>query len=325
MLPRARKSRSLTVLALAAGFAVAGCEANLGKANFPRSTGPAASAGSAAPVDTKAYDSAVLRLIDPCSLIDKNALSAFGAPDDPSVSSTTFEECRNSVKDPGGKAVKISVQVGDLVLGVDSKSTGTIEGLPQVEDKTDDTYCTVSAVTSTKPANVGISFEITYVGGDPCQVGRSLLAPTLKKIRETPVKYPAAKGSLLALDPCAIADDATVNSLAPSAKASPVTLHDCQWTGNPVGLTVAFHKGQPPIEGDGYSKVDLDGVTGFQKLTSTTSAECTVEWQQRPWQDDQVEISRVTYSNRDANKATDDPCGKAAKLAKNVVAKLPKA
>jgi hypothetical protein len=111
----------------------------------------------------------------------------------------------------------------------------------------------------------------------------------------------------------------------PAAKPALSGLHSCDWKpGTDPTVTVRFRPGLPPLEGDGYSKVDLGGgVTAFRKKGTAGSSQCTVEWQHRPWQGDDVELAQVDYQSYGAKPDTDDPCGKAVTVAKNVVGKLP--
>jgi hypothetical protein len=172
---------------------------------------------------------------------------------------------------------------------------------------------------------VALAVSVTYAG-DPCRPGQAFVEAVVQKLHNSPEKYSTPAGTLLTADPCAMADTAVVAPAVPSAKSAPSGLHSCEWQSNGTNptVTVEFLPGLPPLEGDGYSKVDLGGVKGFQKKGTASSSECKVEWQHRPWQGDDVELAQVDYRSYTGQPDTDDPCGKAVTVAKNVVTKLPK-
>jgi hypothetical protein len=67
-------------------------------------------------------------------------------------------------KDAGGKTIKVTVELG-ATLGVsESKVNGVVEGLPQIEDKQDNSTCYVTALTSRSPV-LGITVNVSYPGG----------------------------------------------------------------------------------------------------------------------------------------------------------------
>ena len=314
----------MAVLALA----ITACGQDLGKANFARTTVPAAAdSGSASdgPITDAAVAAEALRLIKPCQFLTKDALASLGTvADDPSASSVAFDSCRNSVKDPGGKEIRIGLELDSLVSEAFAGTTGTVGGLPLVVKGAGDS-CVAAALTGRQP-NRGIRLSIDYAGGDSCRVGQTLIDAVVKKVHESPEKYDAASGTLLAVDPCAALDASAVEGVEKSAKASPTAAHSCEWR-NSSGptITVTLKPGLAPIEGDGYQRVDLgSGVTGFKKLASNTN-DCTVQWKHRNWAGENVEIAQVQYVNYSGKADQDDPCGKAVTLAKNALGKLPKA
>ncbi|MCR6481848.1 DUF3558 domain-containing protein [Amycolatopsis sp. OK19-0408] len=330
---RRRRLPKLFLLVTALALPLTACGQDLGRSNFARTTVPAAAGTgqvSDGPITDAAVAANVLRTVKPCPFLSKEALGALGigtAEDDPSPSSISFGKCSNKAKDPGGKEIRFDFELGDTLLPNAEKTTGQVGGLPLRVDKTDDTDCTVAAMTSLNPDSA-LTLTVAYAG-DPCRAGQTLMDAIVQKLHSSPEKYSTPPGTVLVADPCAMADSATVAQAAPSPKAAPSGLHSCDWTGdrgrNPT-VTVEFLPGLPPIVGDGYSKVDLGGgVTGFQKKGTGSASECQVEWQHRPWQGDDVELAQVDYRNTSGNPDADDPCGKAVTVAKNVVTKLPKA
>lgn len=320
------------MLALVAALgAVSACGQNLGKSNFARTT-VAAEAGSGSgevpsgDINDPAVTPAVMRTIDPCPLVAKDALSSLGTPEDPRPSSIAFGGCRTKVTDAGGKQLSVAVDIGasTFVSGTGAV-VSTVEGLPQVEKKSKDgKSCDVGVMTLRKPQR-GISFSVTYDGGDPCATGRAVAAKAVKTLHASPPKYPSGAGTLTAVDPCTAADTAVLNEVAPHGASSLTSFHSCDWTpGSTPRISIGFRYGLPPEERDGSKKVEIDGVTAIQKAGAGSSADCKVEWQHKAWVDDQVEIANVTYQNYDEKKDAVASCEKAVKVAKSVIAKLPK-
>ncbi|WP_370944177.1 DUF3558 domain-containing protein [Amycolatopsis sp. cg5] len=325
MLPRYRLA-SLTSIVLGAVLLVAGCGAGLGKENFARTTIPAASGDgvSTGEITDKAVSADALRAIDTCKLIDKTALADLGTASEPRMSDPS--DCRNDVKDVGGKKIDISIELGTAILQA-SNPQGVVAGLPQVlrPGKDGAPECALGAVTS-KQLGIGISVNVTYQGGDACKTATALMEKVVKRLRDAnPPKYTVAKGSLLTADPCASVDDAVIKELAPAGNKVVVDLHHCTWSGSGQRLTVEYDSdGMAPSEGKGYVKADIPGVTAFQK-PETGSAKCTVKWTQLPLEGDRVELVAVGFQNdHGKDPITDGSCAKAVKAAKTVVPKLPK-
>ncbi len=320
------------MLALVAALgAVSACGQNLGKSNFARTT-VAAEAGSGSgevpsgDINDPAVTPAMMRTIDPCPLVGKDVLSSLGTPEDPRPSLTSFGACRAKVTDAGGKQLSVSVDIGasTYVSGTGSVVTA-VEGLPQIERKSKDgKSCDVGIMTLRKPER-GIGFSVTYDGGDPCATGRAVAAKAVKTLHASPAKYPSTAGTLTAVDPCTAADAAVLAEVVPHGATSLTSFHSCDWTpGSNPRISIGFRYGLPPEERDGTKKVDIDGVTAFQKPGTSSDAECKIEWQHKPWADDEVEIANVIYKNYDEKKDEAASCAKAVKIAKSVIAKLPK-
>jgi hypothetical protein len=199
---------------------------------------------------------------------------------------------------------------------------GVVEGLPRIEDKQDNSTCYVTALTSRSPV-LGNTVNVSYPGGDPCKPGTAVLQKVVKRVHGTTPKYNVAKGTLLTVDPCASLDDSAAKEAAPAAKKR--AIHSCSWNGSGPNLLLDLRRGATPIEGDGHQKVDLGGdVSGFQKIKTAGASQRTVKWQHRPLGNDTGETAIVDYTYYSGDASKDDPCGKAVKLAKNVLPRLPK-
>jgi hypothetical protein len=325
-----RRGQVPTVLGLVAVLALAttACGPDLGKSNFARTTVPAtaAAAGTDGPITDPAVAAQALRVVKPCQFLARDVLAPIGtADDDPSASSVSFDSCRNSVKDPGGKTVGIQLEVGTLVPEATTATAGTVGGLPLVVAKGTNGSCVVAALTARSP-NLGVRLSIDYAGGDGCRAGQTLIDAVVKKLHDSPEKYDAAQATVLTADPCRMLDASAVEAQQKSAKPSPVSTHSCDWKPEVGGatITVTLRPGLAPIEGDGWQKVDIgSGVSGFKK--PGTGDDCTVQWKHRPWTGDAVEIVQVQYVDYTGSAARDDPCGKALPLAWNAFGNLPKA
>ncbi|MFJ1760939.1 DUF3558 domain-containing protein [Amycolatopsis sp. NPDC088138] len=333
MLPDVRRRRlpKLFLLVTALTLTLTACGQDLGRSNFARTTVPAAAGTgqvSDGPITDAAVAANVLRTVKPCQFLTKDALGALGlgtVEEDPTPSSIAYDRCANKVKDPGGKEIRLDFEIGNTLLPRADKTTGQVGGLPLRVDKTDDSDCTVAAMTALNP-DTALTLTVAYPG-DPCRPGQTVLDAVVQKLHNSPEKYSTPPGTLLTADPCTMAESSVVASAAPSPKQAPTGLHSCDWASNAANPTVSveFLPGLPPLVGDGFSKVDLGGgITGFQKKGTSSSAECEVEWQHRPWQGDDVELAQVRYRNYNTKPDTDDACGKAVTVAKNVVTKLPK-
>ncbi|MFF4599045.1 hypothetical protein [Amycolatopsis sp. NPDC001319] len=297
----------------------------LGKENFPRTTVPAASGdGGSGPITDAAVTTGALRPVLPCQFLDTASLSALGTPEgEPAASSVRFDECSTKVRDAGGKELSVDVQLGAIVLFASDKTTGQVGGLPQVEvPDTTGGSCEVSALTSRDPS-LGVAFEIDYPGGDPCRAGRTLLAPAVDKLHNSPQKYPDVKGSVLTADACAVLDQSAVDAVLKGTKGGATGLHSCQW-GNSPNITVMFFPALPPLEGDGWLKADVGGANQAYAKKGTAGTDCKVEWQHRPWQGDHVEVVQVGFTDYDLKPGTGDPCATATTLAKSVAGNLPR-
>jgi hypothetical protein len=332
VLLRASRRLGRILPALIAGLTLLGwtaaCGADIGKANFQRTTVPAqpGSGGqgevSTGAITDPAVAAAALREVDPCPLLAKDSLAELGTVGEPRPEG--FDQCGTEVTDPGGKTIKLSLRLGDSVISVDQAS-GNVGGLALIERKQDTEGCFVTALTSRKP-NLGIQVQVSYGGGDPCRPGHVVLQKVVKKLHEQPAMLPLAPGSLVSVDPCTVIDDAVLTEvLGTGADKSVTNLHTCSWSGRGPSLQLYLRQGYLPSADVGTTPVDLGGgVSGFQVVRAKDTAMCTIIWGHRPTSDRQGEVVSLDYTNYRGDAATDDACGKTMKLARNVVGKLPK-
>lgn len=324
------KLSALVAAGVVATSALSACGGpDLGKENFARTTVPAAgdSGATSGPITDPAVAPAVLRDLLPCQFVDKTAMSPLGTMQgDATASSTQFDACVAKATDPGGKEIRASVEVGGIVTFASDKTTGAVGGLPQVEvpDLGGGAGCVVSALTARNP-DFGVSFRIDYTGGDACAAGRKLVATAVEKLHDNPQKYVPGPGTLLAVDPCSVLDEAAVDGVVKGGKPRASGLHSCDW-GLIPSVRVTMFPGIAPAEGDGWLKADVGTPNqAYAKQGTTSGSSCQVKWQHRQWKEDHVEVVQLEYSNSDAQADKDDPCGKTVGLAKQLAGKLPAA
>ncbi|GAB3396468.1 DUF3558 domain-containing protein [Amycolatopsis echigonensis] len=324
------KLSALVAAGVVATSALSACGGpDLGKENFARTTVPAAgdSGATSGPITDPAVAPAVLRDLLPCQFVDKTAMSPLGTMQgDATASSTQFDACVAKATDPGGKEIRASVEVGGIVTFASDKTTGAVGGLPQVEvpDLGGGSGCVVSALTARNP-DFGVSFRIDYTGGDACAAGRKLVATAVEKLHNNPQKYVPGPGTLLAVDPCSVLDEAAVDGVVKGGKPRASGLHSCDW-GLIPSVRVTMFPGIAPAEGDGWLKADVGTPNqAYAKQGTTSGSSCQVKWQHRQWKEDHVEVVQLEYSNSDAQADKDDPCGKTVGLAKQLAGKLPAA
>jgi hypothetical protein len=317
---------------------IAGCaaEVDLAKVTYTRTTVPAAagggggaSTGTDSPrANDPAFTSDKLREIDACEVLDRNLLSGFGSPDDPDV--VDFSRCSNFMKDGAGKDLNISLTIGEGLLEDPSDADKNIGGLPAIESELDDkTACFETAVTETSP-NRGIKVQIGGKIENMCDVGRKVLDAVVTRIRTDPPKYREKQGSLVAVDPCALATESELTAaLGAGAKLSPTSLHWCSWSKDGGEVWVWLRDGVDPAKSADAAKttkVDIGGVSAIQELSTTSGAKCEVAWAHLPATGSLAEVVSISFLRYDTKAAPqgEDACAKAQAIAKAVVPKLPK-
>ncbi|GAA1972487.1 hypothetical protein [Amycolatopsis minnesotensis] len=326
---RARRLRRTALLSLtvAAAVTVGGCGGqDLGKANFSRTTVSAQAGGGPekapeGPITDPAVASAKLRTVDPCKLIAGPTLADLGTVGE--TDDFGLSKCSVEIKDAGGKTIRLSIAIGESISTGPEDKTGVVEGLPRIESSNGG-YCYVSALTQRDP-NLGVQVQSSYTGGEPCQPAGVALQKVLQKLHSSPPQFDVAPGSALGTDLCTVPGDAVLKEIAGAdAKATPIGLHRCTWskTGGAT-VTLSFTIAAPSRPSDKNPEVDVDGTKAIQE-TSKSSSTCSLEWAHRKVDDKTSELVKFAYENYSAQASSDDPCGKAAKGAKDVLKKLPK-
>ncbi|GAB3478186.1 DUF3558 domain-containing protein [Amycolatopsis cihanbeyliensis] len=318
-----RSGRGLLPLGAVLAVLLVGCGPDLGKVNFQRTTVPAEAGGGqgqvpTGPIDDPAVTVAALRTVDPCGLLTAELLGKLGTVGQANASG--WDQCSTSIQDTGGKTVRLSLRFGDALSDTRS-ANGNVEGLPQVENKLDDTSCFVSAQTS-KEDGLAITVQVDYAGGDPCAPGRTALRNVVKAVHEDPPRFAEAEGSLVGVDPCAGVEDATIAEVVPGeVQKRNVNLHTCGWSASGPEVMLEFRLAYPPDDG---TEVDLGGgVTGYQD-TVGAGAQCAVTWVHRSVENDRAELVELEYRNYAAEDVeAENSCGKAVETAKKVVGGLP--
>jgi hypothetical protein len=304
------------------------CGQDLDKANFPRTTvtQPAGSGQSPSdPITDPAVAIAVLRTVAPCPLLDSNTVGSLGQLG--AQSDEGLDQCSIGLTDAGGKALRLTLQLGESLAGGTKNASGLIENLPQLELRQDQNTCSVAAVTSRSP-ELGVTTEVTYPGGDACGAGRSALRNIIKRLHENPTQLSQPTGSFVAVDPCTIVgDDVIAKALGPENVKTPTGLHNCLWQPKATGpgAKLFLRAVAPPKVDSSSQQVDLGGgVQGVRKMPSPTVAQCLIEWVHRPIAADKAEVVSFLYDNSAAPAAADDSCAKALQVSQAIESKLPK-
>lgn len=300
-------------------LAVAACSGpDLGKQNFPRTT---VTASAPAQVTDGSLSLSALRTVDPCALIDNATLADLGTAD--GTNSDSFERCTNVVHDAGGKRLQVNLSLADLVTNT-AQASGSVQGLPLTTGKLGASDCNATAVTSRTP-DFGITVGINYDGGDACGTGQTVLDKVVRKLHANPPKLPQPAGSGVTVDLCTLPDDALMTEvLGRGTVKSPGGLHSCDWTGGVARGNLTLEETSDPAA-DGGTPVDLGGVTGHQKLDTSVGRVCRIFWTQLPVRDGRGEVMSVEYQNDHDDAGNDDACGKALRIARAVLPKLPRA
>lgn len=307
---------------LVAALLSTACGPDLGKQNFPRTT-VTASAAPEGPITDEAVSFAALRTVDPCALLDNATLADLGTVKAGSQDGSSLGECSVGLTDTGGKELSLHLQLDDIAINTGDNS-GTVEGLPLLVDGPDGKMCTATALTSRNPS-FGVALYVTYDGGDPCGAAQTGLQNIVRRLHDNPAQLPQPAGSLIAVDFCALLDEAIITTvLGRGSDASPYGMHGCSWSGGNATGYLDYDVKLVPQAGDGETAVELgNGVTGYQQLESGAGRQCTVEWLHRPTADGEGEVVSFQYDNYHDDAGNDDACGKAQTVAKALLAKLP--
>ncbi|RLK61439.1 DUF3558 family protein [Actinokineospora cianjurensis] len=325
---------SLSLIAAGAALAlVAGCGASvdLSKSTSPRRTVPAGSGlgpTTSAPGPTGTVDPEVLRRVDPCGLLDEDALKPLGQPAESRL--RDFSQCSNYMKDKDGRELNFTLSVGDLTIGQPDAGS-EIDGLPYVQSELDDkSACFATAITETNP-NRGITVQVGRRDkGNLCVPGKAVLQSALAKIRTSPPRLELAKNTLVELEPCTLISETVIaTAVGANSRKRPSGAHACSWNGDGVSFMLTFRIGVRPdtiADSAGTTPINLgDGVTAQQK-PDKDGARCRVEWAHAafPGDDERAEVVALDYSRYSDKVAGEDPCAKVQTVAKSLIPRLPK-
>jgi uncharacterized protein DUF3558 len=313
--------------------ALAGCGATVdtAKVTFKRTTVPAgqdtgtggATASGTPRTNDPAFTNEKLRTMDPCGLLTDDILSQVGDPADNDRSD--FGECGNYMKDPDGEDLSISLTLGGDVPNTQDADKN-IGGLPAIESELDSgDACFITVVTSTKP-NFGITIQAGGESKKLCEAGRTVMTGVVDLIRNDPPKYDTPKGTLVSVDPCQVAKDATLRTVLGDGvdAGNPYNLHWCNWQGANGTLGVWLRVGYDPAKSSSGQAVSLGGgVTAYKSTTTASAASCELQWKHRAFTGDQVEIVHIFLDQQKVAKGV-DPCKPAITLAKSLITTLPK-
>ncbi|MFT7840140.1 hypothetical protein Q5530_28695 [Saccharothrix sp. BKS2] len=327
------------VAVLSAFLLLTGCAGpDLAKRNFPRSTIPAeagnttattgASATTQAPVGQPvdpAFATDRLRLVDPCALLTRDLLKQLGQPGTESRSG--FSRCSNFMKDGSGKDLGVTVELGQTMTVELKDADKRLAGLRSHEQVLENSACFVSVITQDEPG-LGITVQIGYEDGDACGFGRKVMESVVEQVKARKGAITPPKGSLIALDPCALPDEGAVQAVVGRGghRVFPYGLHNCSWTGPDREVTLDLRRTFLPTDrkfDDAQTEVDLgNGVRGYQVAATTAFPSCEVLWVQRPAEDREGEVVKVKAAGPEESEF--DRCAAAVAFAKALLGKIPK-
>ncbi|CRK59004.1 hypothetical protein [Alloactinosynnema sp. L-07] len=318
---------------------LAGCGADLTKQTFPRSTVPATADLGGGPADPttatsgggvtgdEAFATKNLRRLDPCGLLNEDALAEFGTPANSRL--RDYDKCSNYMKDKNGKELNFSLTVGESLSGTSADGTFKIGGLPATESELEDkTACFINVITENSPKRA-ITLQMGGPGG-LCEPGRKMMESIVKQVRAGAEPLKLAKGTLVDLDPCEVLDDSVVTStIGESAEKQLTTLHTCDWNLSGASFDVTFDISSNPddlADAAETTPVDLgNGVKAQKKAEKSSGDRCRLEWAHAPFPPDRevAEVVSVEFS-RYSTQAGEDTCAKVEAVAKALIPKLPK-
>ncbi|WP_189053056.1 DUF3558 family protein [Longimycelium tulufanense] len=331
---RSARSRAVALaVAFAAPVVLAGCgsSVDLAKVTFSRTTIPAGEADpsgqrGAAPPDDGPLDAAFamekLRQVEPCALLEEKLLGTLGTPAESRPSG--YSKCSNYMKDKAGKKLNITIIVGDTLIVDQSKLRTVVGGLrANVQKLSSGSTCFVRVPVQGGRNALGLSVQAGVADGDPCQPARRVAEAVTTKIRRDPPRREAEAGTLAGVDPCQLLDGpARAEAIGGAGTERRFGLYQCTYSHGGVDLRVSFDLGSDPASRNG-DKVDLGGVTAFQRRSDNVYPSCELQWKHRRAAGNRSEVARVKLEN--VQKLPElDVCGKAAGAARALLPKLPR-
>ncbi|MBV9843838.1 MAG: hypothetical protein JOZ47_02020 [Kutzneria sp.] len=313
---------------------LAGCGADQAKSTSPRTVVEATNAGDAAnkgPVDP-AFAPDRLRVLDPCALLQA-VLPRQQTNTEATPNGDVFADCFVlSYPFDGGQKLNVTLTIGKAVPEA-GRDAGELVGIRVIESQ-QSTRCAEKAVTQNSPP-LGIVLEVDSLGtsgssaaGQLCDPTKKMLTTILQRIHTGPPTV-SSSGTAASVDPCTLADKATLDKVVgPAPSVGVDSLRDCSWRQNGLSLEVALSIEQDQAQDTAASgkpgkPVDIgSGVTAYQVDTNNGAPGCAIAWWLRNTGSTN-ETATVRFTNLQ-NVAGVDSCANAMAAAKVVATKLPK-
>jgi hypothetical protein len=305
---------------------VAGCGGpDLAKTTYPRTVVPAA------PGDAARLSAQGLRLVDPCELLDTDLLARYGTPD--VTVAQGYDSCRNYMETESGASLSFTVRVGESTTsGTLERATARVAGFA-AEESTVDGACFVTLVVTEPDPDLAVELQVGLEDGDACPVAREVAAGVGQRLRAGATLRTPEPGSLLPVDPCAVAGSPAADALPGAGSPEPYGLHQCSWSAGASEIELSFVlRHDPAVDPDeGSTAVDLGGGVGAVQLErSDTFPSCRLAWLHRAAPAPSSPSSPdgtgdvVTVEVRDVGRTGLDVCGTARTVATALAPTLPR-
>jgi len=309
---------------LAGGVGCVGCGGpDLDRVTFPRTAIPAGESTAADPGGPDRLSAERLRLIDPCSLLDREALARFGTPEE--NVGQDYGSCRNYMTSTTGESLTFTVRVGESTTSSSlERATEEVGGF-KAEQATVDGACFVTLIVEDPEPDLAVDLQVGS-DGDACDPARAVAGVIGERLRTAAatVREPEPD-SLLPLDPCEEAGALPGDVLPGAEEPNPYGLHQCSWEVDGAELELQFaHRFDPAAAQDKGEPVDLGGgVTGYAHARSENFPSCELDWLHRTVGDD-GRGDVVSIAVRDVRKTGIDVCGIARAFGTGLAAELPR-
>lgn len=263
-----------------------------------------------------AFAAAALRTVDPCALLDEDALTPLGTP---AVSRLRdYGTCTNHMTDADGRDLGITLTVGDPLV-LTKQPDESVAGLPAaVSELDDETACFAAAVTETEPPRGIVVQADGGARGELCEQARRLLENVVNRVRELAPRHELARSNLAEYDPCLLIDPA--DALGEDVPGRPAGLHACRWTAGETTLEVAFRLApRPEKQVEGTDAVEIGDI---EARLREERARCRIQWSHVDYPPDaaKAEVVEVVLSTADPGL---DACAVTRSAAAALVPELP--
>ncbi|MFI6210670.1 DUF4328 domain-containing protein [Nocardia brasiliensis] len=286
---------------------------------------------------TLTADADMLRLIDPCTLLDQGALDLIGpgpAPEPGQWGECVRPERRTAKYDTDSPLVW--VRAGWTYFDAPSRPVGeTSFGLTMVEP--DRGGGCVRQVATTE--GNGIEIEVSELpNGRDCEIATNLVPRVLARLAHSTSRVQSAPGSLIGVDPCTLVDPSVLRRAVGDERnrSMKTGVHVCRHSGNQTSLQITLGSGPSrshpliardliPFEIDGRHAFEVRAGESVGSPTSATSLpqqfECEVRYFHAPVDGsrDDVEIVAIQVGE-DQSRGVDHPT--ACTRAKSVLTAL---